>query len=176
MFQNTQMNANISWGLRLQGCRGDAEYARRRAKLTLKLKFNWSQAFYFSSVMSPCEELRHLSGLSKPRTAHSLLIFQSLALLLSSANYSWAPVTTACLIWRCAAWLWCLYQHERARDWVLMERRGIMWLPASGGGTFFFLMYMFNSYFILLSGDFGACYALARVLPLSALLSQRHGC
>lgn len=78
-----------------------------------------------------------LSGLSQTSTAHSLLIDQSLSLLLSSTNYSRAPATAACLIWRCTAWLWCLYQHERAGDRVLIEQKGIMWLPASGGGTFF---------------------------------------
>lgn len=78
-----------------------------------------------------------LSGLSQPSTAHSLLIYQSLSLLLSSANYSWAPAPAACLIWRCAGWLWCLYQHKRARDRVLIEQKGIMRLPTPGGGTFF---------------------------------------
>lgn len=99
-----------------------------------------------------------ISLVSQPSTAHSLLIYQSLSLLLGSANYSWAPATAACLIWRCAGWLWCLYQHERAGDRVLIEQKGIMRLPAPGGGTIF-KIYMFNSYFILLSGDFGPSFS-----------------
>lgn len=55
-------------------------------------------------------------------------------------------------------WLWCLYQHERTEDRVLIDQRGIMWLPASGGGIFFYIC-MFNSYFILLSGDLGPCFS-----------------
>lgn len=98
------------------------------------------------------------SLVSQPSTAHSLLIYQSLSLLLGSANYSWAPATAACLIWRCAGWLWCLYQHERAGHRVLIEQKGIMRLPAPGGGTIF-KIYMFNSYFILLSGDFGPSFS-----------------
>lgn len=122
------------------------------------LKLGWSHGSWFASVLCACGELRHLSLVSQPSPAHSLLIYQSLSLLLGSANYSWAPATAACLIWRCAGWLWCLYQHERAGDQVLIEQKGIMRLPAPGGGTIF-KIYMFNSYFILLSGDFGPSFS-----------------
>lgn len=47
---------------------------------------------------------------------------------------------------------------RKSRDRVLIEQKGIMRLPAPGGGTIF-KIYMFNSYFILLSGDFGPSFS-----------------
>lgn len=102
-------------------------------------------------------------------TAHSLLIFHSLSLLLNSANYVQAPATAACLIWCCAVWLWCLYQRQRDGYQVLIEERGIIWLPASGGVEHFILISIWLIHIYFRTGTLG--HGVVRVLPH---LSQGH--
>lgn len=56
------------------------------------LELHWSRSlFTLFSLVCLWRAEASLSGLSQPSTAHSLLIYRSLSLLLSSANYSRGP-------------------------------------------------------------------------------------
>lgn len=83
-----------------------------------------------------------LSGLSQPSTAHSLLIYQSLSLLLSSANYSWAPATAACLIWRCTGLALMSLSTRKSRGQSLNRAEGD-YVTACLWGWNIFILYMY---------------------------------
>lgn len=127
---------------------------------TLKLELYWKSALFSLACLWRAEA--SLSGLSLS-TQHSTFII-NLAESLPPPQLSQlqSGPCDCCLSHLTLHWFGfdVSINTKRAEDQVLIEQKGIMWLPASGGGTFFyFYICMFNSYFILLSGDFGPCFS-----------------